>query len=187
MRPLLKSLAAACAAAATTAAIAGCGPAAINGLSPAANTSGVTQAATAGTPGTAAQPSGPAGGTGETTASVDTVAPGTPAASSSIGGATATGLSIVMTVPVHHPAQTTAVIAGRLTEPGNGGQPLAGRLVWLERLGAGGWLLFRSHVTGPDGRVVFQAHVVVGAAFRLVYAGTPGLARSVSSVRIVVG
>ena len=91
-----------------------------------------------------------------------------------------------MTLPVNHPFQTTAVIAGRLTEPDNGNAPLAGRLVWLERLGANGWLLFRGHVTGPDGGVAFQVHVEVGAAFRLVYAGTPSLDRSVSAVRIVV-
>lgn len=41
----------------------------------------------------------------------------------------------LMTLPVHHPVQTTAVIAGRLSEPGNGGAALPGRLA---RLGTGG-------------------------------------------------
>lgn len=57
--------------------------------------------------------------------------------------------------------------------------------VWLERLGAGGWRLFRSHLTGPDGRVAFKVHVAVGAAFRLGFRGTRCLGRAVSPVRIV--
>jgi hypothetical protein len=172
MRLLLKSLAASTGAAAVMA-IAACGPASINGASTAANVSGVTAASSSAAAGGPSQASGAGAASSPATS---------PAAASS---QTATALSIVMTLPVHHPAQTTAVIAGRLSEPANGGAPLAGRLVWLERLGTGGWLLFRSNVTGPDGRVAFQVHVVIGAAFRVVYAGTPDLARAVSAVRIV--
>lgn len=176
MRVLLKSLAA-CAGAAAVVAIAGCGPASVSGISPAAHASGVTSVSTS-SPAGDASPAADAGATG----SPDLSAATSPATAS---GQAATALSIVMTLPVRHPAQTTAVIAGQLSEPGNNGAPLPARVVWLERLGTGGWLLFRSHITGPDGRVAFQVHVVVGAAFRLVYAGTPSLARSVSAVRIV--
>jgi hypothetical protein len=116
---------------------------------------------------------------------VSSPAAGQVTTSAAATGQIATALAIVITLPVHHPAQTTAVIAGRLSEPGNGGAPLPGRVVWLQRLGTGGWLLFRSGATGPDGRVAFQVHVVVGAAFRLAYAGTPNLARAVSAGRIV--
>jgi hypothetical protein len=178
MRLLLKSLAAGTGAAAVIA-IAGCGPASIN-ASQAANASGVT-----------AETSSAASATGDSSQVAGAGAASSPAAgqvttSAAATSPLATALSIVMTLPVHHPAQTTALIAGRLSEPGNGGAPLAGRVVWLQRLGAGGWLLFRSGVTGPDGRVAFGVHVVVGAAFRLVYAGTPNLARAVSAVRIVI-
>jgi hypothetical protein len=184
MRLLARNLAAACAAAAAAAAIAGCGPAEINGVSPAADTSGVTPAAITSAPSAASQAGAP-GVTSQTTSAVGPASAGTSPAATS-GGGVVTALSIAMTPPVYLPAQTTAVIAGRLTEPDNGNAPLAGRLVWLERLGANGWLLFRPHVTGPDGGVAFQVHVVVGAAFRLVYAGTPGLDRAVSPIRIVV-
>jgi hypothetical protein len=184
MRLLAKYLAAVCAVAAA-AAIAGCGPAEISGVSPAANTSNVTPAAAMSAP-SAASPTGGAGVTSQTTGAVD---PGSASASpavSSGSGTVVTALSIAMTLPVNHPFQTTAVIAGRLSEPDNGNAPLAGRIVWLERLGANGWLLFRPDVTGPDGGVAFQVHVEVGAAFRLVYAGTPSLDRAVSPIRIVV-
>jgi hypothetical protein len=185
MRLLAKSLAAACAAAATAAALAGCGPATINGVSPAANTSDVSSVAPTSASSPAAQTTVPAV-SGQTTGTVSASSPGVSPAAVSSSGSAVTALSIVMTLPVSHPFQTTAVIAGRLTEPDNGNAPLAGRLVWLERLGANGWLLFRSHVTGPDGGVAFQVHVEVGAAFRFVYAGIPSLDRSVSAVRIVV-
>lgn len=180
MRLLLKSLAA-CAGAAAVVAIAGCGPSSVSGTSPAANTSGVTSASGSALTGSATGGDSQAATAGAS-GSPDLSPATSPAAAS---GQAATALSIVMTLPVHHPAQTTAVIAGRLSEPGNGAAPLPGRVVWLERLGTGGWLLFRSHLTGPDGRVAFQVHVVVGAAFRLVYGGTPSLARAVSPVRIV--
>jgi hypothetical protein len=180
MRLLVKSLAA-CTGAAAVIAIAGCGPASINDASPAADASGVTAASSSATSAPATGGASQDSGVGATSSPPAGQAAPSAAATSQI----ATALTIVMTLPVHHPAQTTAVIAGRLSEPGNGGAPLPGRLVWLERLGAGGWLLFRSEVTGPDGRVAFQVHVVVGAAFRLVYAGTPSLARSASALRIV--
>jgi hypothetical protein len=186
MRLLPRSLAAACAAAAAAAAIAGCSPATISGISPAANTSGVPSAGTTTAASPAAQASAPAGTGQAATGAVDATSAGASPAANSGSSAAVTALSIVMTLPVNLPLQTTAVIAGRLTEPDNDNAPLAGRLVWLERLGANGWLLFRSHVTGPDGGVAFQVHVVVGAAFRLVYAGTPTLDRSVSPIRIVV-
>ena len=177
MRLQLKCLAL-CAGAAAVIAIAGCGPDSISGIRPAANASGVASASGSAGSGLAT------GGTSEALGTTPTAS--TPAATPvTASSQTPTALSIVMTLPVHHPAQTTAVIAGRLSQPGNGGAPLPGRLVWLERLGAGGWLLFRSQITGPDGRVAFQVHVVVGALFRLAYAGTPTLARSVSAVRVV--
>jgi hypothetical protein len=186
MRQLPRTLAAACAAAAAAAAIAGCGPATIGGISTAANPSGVPSAGATAAPSSASGADVP-GATSQTTASAadGTSAAASPAAYPS-SGAAVTALSIVMTLPVNHPLQTTAVIAGRLTEPDNGNAPLAGRVVWLERLGANGWLLFRPSVTGPDGGVAFYVHVVVGAAFRLVYAGTPSLERSVSAVRVVL-
>ncbi len=183
MRLLLKTLATAWAGAATVAVIAGCGPAAIS-VSPASNTSDLASSAPASAPSAASQPSVP-GASSQTTGATDDTSPGASAANGS-SGATVTALSIVMTPPVYRPLQTTAVIAGRLTEPANGNAPLAGRLVWLERLGAGGWLLFRSHVTGPDGGVAFQVHVVVGAAFRLVFVGSPTLDRAASPIRVVV-
>ncbi len=178
MRLLLKSVAA-CTGAAAVIAIAGCRPASIN-ASQAANASGVTAASSSA--------ASPTGGSSQVAgaAAASSPAAGMVATSAAATSQIATALSIGMTLPVHHPAQTTAVIAGLLSEPGNGGAPLAGRVVWrLQRLGTGGWLLFRSGVTGPDGRVAFQVHVVVGAAFRLAYAGTPNLARSVSAIRIV--
>lgn len=178
MRLLLKAVAA-CTGAAAVIAIAGCGPASITDARQAANASGVSAASGSTAPATVG--ASQAAGTGAASSPAAGQASTSTAASSQIAAA----LSIVMTVPVHHPAQTTAVIAGRLSQPGNGGAPLPGRVVWLQRLGAGGWLLFRSAVTGPDGRVAFQVHVVVGAAFRLAYAGTPGVARAVSAVRIV--
>jgi hypothetical protein len=186
MRVLPRSLAAACAAAATAAAIAGCGPATISGISPAASTSGVPSASTTTASGSASPASGPGGTSQATTGAVDGASAGASPAANSGSGAAVTALSIVMTLPVNHPYQTTAVIAGRLTEPDNGNAPLGGRIVWLERLGANGWLLFRPNVTGPDGGVAFYVHVVVGAAFRLVYAGTPSLDRSVSQIRVVL-
>jgi hypothetical protein len=161
--------------------MAGCGPASINDASPAANTSGVTAASSSAAAVPATSGASQASGRGATSSPPAGLVGSSAAATSQI----ATALSIVMTLPVHHPAQTAAVIVGRLSEPGNGGAPLPGRLVCLERLGTGGWLLFRTEVTGPDGRVAFQVHVVVRAAFRLVYAGTPNLARSASTVRIV--
>jgi hypothetical protein len=175
---LLPKCVALCAGAAAVIAIAGCGPDSISGIRPAANASGVASA-----PGSAVS----ALPTGGTTEALDTSPTTSTSGATSVTASsqTPTALSIVMTLPVHHPAQTTAVIAGRLSQPSNGGAPLPGRLVWLERLGAGGWLLFRAEVTGPDGRVAFGVHVVVGALFRLVYAGTPTLARSVSTVRVV--
>jgi hypothetical protein len=180
MRLLLKSLAA-CTGAAAVVAIAGCGPASINDASPAANASGLTAASSspAAAPATAGATEAPDAGAASSAAASQ--APAAAAATTQIP----TALSIAMTLPVHHPLQTTAIIVGRLSEPDNGGAPLPGRLVWLQRLGTGGWLLFRTAVTGPDGRVAFQVHVVVGAAFRLVYAGTPNLARAVTPVRIV--
>jgi hypothetical protein len=185
MRLLAKDLALAFAAAAAAAAIAGCGPTEIGGISPAANTSGVTPAATTSASSATLQTAAP-GATSLTTGAVDPAYAGASPVASPGSGAAVTALSIVMTLPVNLPLQTTAVIAGRLTEPDNGNSPLPGRLVWLERLGANGWLLFRSHVTGPDGGVAFQVHVVVGAAFRLVYVGTPNLDRAVSPIRVVV-
>jgi len=177
MRRALKPLAA-CAGIAAAAAIAGCGPASAGGLAQTASEASATPPASiVVTPSpTPAQSSAPAAA----------VPAASPSAAAGPGGVIPMALSIGMTLPVRHPAQTTAVIGGRLTEPTHGGQPIAGRLVWLQRLGAGGWLVFRSHVTGPDGRVVFRVHVAVGAAFRLVFRGTPYLGRAVSTVRIVV-
>jgi hypothetical protein len=180
MRLLLKCLAI-CSGAAAVVAIAGCGPASIGAISPAAHSSGAVSAPSSVAAGDPTSDASQVPGAGATSTPVTSQA-ATPAAASS---QTATALSIVMTLPVHHPAQTTAVIAGQLSEPGNGSAPLPGRLVWLQRLGTGGWLLFRSEVTGPDGRVAFQVHVVVGAAFRLAYAGTPNLAPAASAIRIV--
>jgi len=180
MRLLLKCLAI-CSGAAAVVAIAGCGPASIAGLSPAAHVSGVASAPSSAAPSSVTGDAGQVPSSGAISTPVTSPA-ATPAAVSNL---TATALSIVMTLPVHHPAQTTAVIAGQLSEPANGSAPLPGRLVWLQRLGTGGWLLFRSEVTGPDGRVAFGVHVVVGAIFRLAYAGTPSLAPAVSPIRIV--
>jgi hypothetical protein len=180
MRLLLKSLAA-CAGAAAVVAIAGCGPAAISEITPAAHSSAVPAGPSSAPAGPATDEASQPSSSGVTSSAAVSTAPAATATSSQV----ATALSIVMTLPVHHPLQTTAVIVGQLTEPGNGGAPLPGRLVWLQRLGAGGWLLFRTAVTGPDGRVAFGVHVVVGAAFRLAYAGTPNLAPTASTVRIV--
>jgi hypothetical protein len=186
MRLPLKTLIA-CTGAAATMAIAGCGPATTNGAaaSDAAVAAASTPAAVA-PEGTAVAQQTPSGaGTQPASSGTVSFSAETPQPTVTTSSPAVTTLSIGRTLAVPHPYQRTALVAGHLAEPADGGQSLAGRVVWLERLGAGDWVLFRAHVTGPGGNVVFRVHVVVGAEFRLVFPGAPGLARAVSAVRIV--
>ncbi|HEY2505684.1 MAG TPA: hypothetical protein VGI58_04150 [Streptosporangiaceae bacterium] len=176
----------ACTAAAAAVAIAGCGPAASGA---AASDAGATVAANTPAGGAAAavsQQQAVSGGSPQPgVAGTVNASSAAPPPTASPGSSAGTVLSIRMTLPIPHPYQRTALVIGHLAEPADGGQPLAGRVVWLERLGTGDWVLFRAHVTGASGNVVFRVHVIVGAAFRLVFRGAPGVARSVSGVRIV--